>query len=437
MRSTTRLASIVSSFVVVLGLAAASALGGQDTSPTTATVVPNLIRFSGVMMTPGAQGRTSDGVSAPAITATFSLYEFQEGGAPLWSESQRVQLDEQGRYGVVLGTATQEGVPLDLFTSGKALWLGVQPQLPGAGELPRVLLAPVPYALKASDSDTLGGKPASAYALAGAPSVVALAGGAALSSANVGSPSSQAAGKDASVQPLAACSAVTSDGTAAAGEIAKFTTACNLEKSLLRDTGTDVAVGGTATPGALLDVQFTSTATAGTLLGQRVLTTLNPAAASSATALGIFSNALTMSGNTQNFTGKIVALNSEMDHYGTGTLTNGYGLMGTVDNRATGTITNAYGINAALSNLSTGKITNGYGVYVTAPVELGGRDVLKLHRRVHRQPQLGDGRLRVVFGGREKLLRGQRRHRDHDSDVQSDGNGKLDQRPRYGDSDRE
>ena len=113
-------------------------------------------------------------------------------------------------------------MPLELFTSGKALWLGVQPQLSGAAELPRVLLVAVPYALKAADSDTLGGKPASAYALAGSPTLVALADGAApystsTNTAPPGSPGGVAAGSDSSPHPLVtACTAVTSDGTATA-----------------------------------------------------------------------------------------------------------------------------------------------------------------------------------------------------------------------------
>src|SRR5262249_2674803 len=60
--------------------------------------------------------------------------------------------------------ATQpQGLPLDLFATGQARWLGVQPALPGVGEQPRVLLVGVPYALKAADADTLSGKPASAF----------------------------------------------------------------------------------------------------------------------------------------------------------------------------------------------------------------------------------------------------------------------------------
>jgi hypothetical protein len=57
-----------------------------------------------------------------------------------------------------------EGLPVDLFTSGEARWLGVSAgKLP---EQPRTLLVSVPYALKANDAELLGGKPASAYALA-------------------------------------------------------------------------------------------------------------------------------------------------------------------------------------------------------------------------------------------------------------------------------
>jgi uncharacterized protein YaiE (UPF0345 family) len=376
MKSAARFASVGFMLVLALILAGTSALKGQDAGTASSSVVPPLIKFNGIMTVPGTQNRTSNSTSTRPVTATFSLYEFPEGGTPLWSETQKVQVDEQGHYVVLLGETSPAGLPLDLFASGKALWLGVQPQVSGAGELPRMLLAPVPYALKASDSDTLGGKPASAFALAGAPTVVVMAGGAALPSANPTPPGSHeeaAAVKSAAAQPqVTACTAVTSDGTAAAGEIAKFTAACNIEKSLLRDTGTGVAVGGTATPAALFDVQFTSATTTGALLGQRVLTTLNPASASSATANGFFSNALTQSGNAENFTGDILASISETDHNGKGTLTTGAGVSSKVFNLSTGTITNAYGFYAGLGNASTGKITNGYGVYLSAPTNATG-----------------------------------------------------------------
>jgi hypothetical protein len=140
-------------------------------SQPAAGTVPRLIKFTGKInpqITQIAQMKESEGgknQSPTVLGATFSLYELQEGGSPLWSESQKLQVDEQGGYTVLLGATQPEGLPLDLFTSSKALWLGVQPQLAGQPEQPRVLLVAVPYALKSSDADTLGGLPASAYML--------------------------------------------------------------------------------------------------------------------------------------------------------------------------------------------------------------------------------------------------------------------------------
>ena len=67
---------------------------------------------------------------------------------------------------VLVGATRPEGLPLDLFSTDEARWLGVQANLPGEEEQPRVLLVSVPYALKAADAETLGGKPASACVLA-------------------------------------------------------------------------------------------------------------------------------------------------------------------------------------------------------------------------------------------------------------------------------
>ncbi|MBZ5544966.1 MAG: hypothetical protein LAO07_15000, partial [Acidobacteriia bacterium] len=92
---------------------------------------------------------------------SFSLYAAQEGGSPLWWETQTVQADAQGRYGVLLGAMQPDGVPMELFTTGKARWLEVMVE--GGATMPRVLLVSVPYAFKAGDAETLGGKPATAY----------------------------------------------------------------------------------------------------------------------------------------------------------------------------------------------------------------------------------------------------------------------------------
>jgi len=102
-------------------------------------------------------------VQAPGLAGvTFAVYRDQEGGAPLWSETQSVDVDAAGKVSVVLGAI--EKIPMEIFSSGEARWLGVQ-RLPEA-EQPRILLASVPYAFKAGDADTLGGKPLSAFVLA-------------------------------------------------------------------------------------------------------------------------------------------------------------------------------------------------------------------------------------------------------------------------------
>jgi hypothetical protein len=118
-------------------------------------VVPRLVNFSGKAT--NAAGKPISGT----VGATFSIYKEESGGAPLWFETQNVQADGNGKYTVQLGASKAEGLPLDLFTSGEARWLGVRIQ--GGEEQPRVLLLSVPYALKAADAETLGGKPASAF----------------------------------------------------------------------------------------------------------------------------------------------------------------------------------------------------------------------------------------------------------------------------------
>jgi hypothetical protein len=121
--------------------------------------VPPLIAFNGMLT--DRDGRPLSGVAG----VTFALYRDQRGGAPIWTENQNVQFDAQGRYTVWLGVTQPGGLPNDLFSSGEPRWLGIQSQVPGEEEQPRVFLFSVPYALKAADADTIGGKPASAFVL--------------------------------------------------------------------------------------------------------------------------------------------------------------------------------------------------------------------------------------------------------------------------------
>jgi hypothetical protein len=160
----------VSSFFVALSflivVPCSLPMAAQQPS-TTGAVVPTLLSFTGVLTTTNGKPPTS-------ITGvTFALYAEQEGGAPLWLETQSVLPDAKGHYTVQLGSAAAQGLPPGLFVSGQARWLGVQPE--GQVEQPRIMLLSVPYALKAGDAQTLAGFPASAFVLAQKPSTTSRA----------------------------------------------------------------------------------------------------------------------------------------------------------------------------------------------------------------------------------------------------------------------
>ena len=123
----------------------------QQSSSTTETAqVPLVIRFSGRL-------RDVDEKQLVGLTGlTFSLYTEQAGGAPLWTESQNVMLDSQGRFTVLLGSSAPNGLPIDLFASREAHWLGITAD--DGIERPRTLLVSVPYALEAANAETFGGR---------------------------------------------------------------------------------------------------------------------------------------------------------------------------------------------------------------------------------------------------------------------------------------
>ncbi|MBV9506432.1 MAG: tail fiber domain-containing protein [Acidobacteriia bacterium] len=153
-------------------------LFAQQPDQTTASV-PRLVRITNTF-------HPANGLPVGATeSATLSIYKKEQGGTPLWQETQNVTLDAEGHYTAMLGATQNDGVPVDLFSATEPRWLGVQFNRPGEVEQPRVQLVSVPYALRASDAETLGGKPASAYVLA--PSASGTSGGTAVTaeSANV------------------------------------------------------------------------------------------------------------------------------------------------------------------------------------------------------------------------------------------------------------
>lgn len=151
------LAAIVCSYTLAGFAQETPAAAGTATVNVTGAV-PGLINYSGVLK--DVNGKALTGITG----VTFLLYKDEQGGAPVWIETQNVTPTKSGQYTVTLGASKIDGSLALSFSSGDAKWLGVQ--IEGQQEQPRVLLVAVPYALKAGDAETIGGLPASAFMLA-------------------------------------------------------------------------------------------------------------------------------------------------------------------------------------------------------------------------------------------------------------------------------
>ena len=145
-----RLVLAISLFTILFAVSNASAQSATNST------VPSFIRYNGTVLQP-----RSTSVSSPIVGVTFAIYKQQQGGAPVWMETQNVSPDATGHYSVLLGSTTATGLPSDLFSLQEERWLGVQVQ--GQPEQPRVLLVSVPYAMKAAEADKLAGHSASEF----------------------------------------------------------------------------------------------------------------------------------------------------------------------------------------------------------------------------------------------------------------------------------
>lgn len=188
--------------------------------------VPHFVKFSGALKS--LVGVPHNGV----VAIRFIVYGDATGGTPLWQEVQNTPVDSQGRYEVALGMTASGGIPMELFTSGEARWLGVQPLLPGVEEQPRVLMVSVPYALEAADAQTLGGLPASAFAKA---SVAAVNATASTNAAPITAAAPAAIGTPIIAEPSAVPSAAVTATGATRNAIPKFATGTSLVDSQIVD----------------------------------------------------------------------------------------------------------------------------------------------------------------------------------------------------------
>ncbi len=216
------------SLTLLLALPAAPQQAHSNIAASASTAVPPLIPYSGVVSTvPGAQ-------PAAAASITFLIFKDEQGGEPLFTETQSVAVDATGHYKAQLGATLANGIPMDLFATGEARWLEVQ--VAGEAPQPRVLLVSVPYALKAADSATLGGLPPSAFALA--------------------HPASEAAGAlSPAITPDTVSNVTTTGGLA--GYVPEFSGASSIVDSPLFASGAKVGIG-TAAPLETLDVRGTA-----------------------------------------------------------------------------------------------------------------------------------------------------------------------------------
>jgi trimeric autotransporter adhesin len=214
-------------------------LTAQHGGEAAAASVPRLVQFNSTLNDSAA--RPVSGVAS----VTFAIYAEQDGGTALWSETQNVLADANGHYNVLLGSATTAGVPAELFGTGQSRWLGVT--VGRQQEMPRVLLASVPYALKAADAETLGGLPASAYVTTQSLATRSTTPG---STTILTTP--QIAATSATALPQ-----VTPTGSGTTSFIPLWTSSSALGNSLLFQTGGKIGVG-TTTPTETLDVNGNS-----------------------------------------------------------------------------------------------------------------------------------------------------------------------------------
>ncbi len=244
----------------------------QNATPNVAasapTAVPPLIPYSGTVET----GAGKQPAAEAAIT--FLIFKDQQGGEPLFTETQTVAVDAIGHYKAQLGATLPQGIPIDLFATGEARWLEVQ--VTGEAPQPRVLLVSVPYALKAADAATLGGLPPSAFALA--------------------RPASEAAGAvSPAIMPNVTSNVTTTGGTL--GFVPEFSGASSIiDSPIFVSTSGDVGIG-TTTPSGTLDVNGPAT-----IGGSLIL----PALGSATTAGGFGSQLLKMYTSAYNSSSKAV-----------------------------------------------------------------------------------------------------------------------------------
>ena len=232
-----RLAAAVSLIWIPLAIGSSAHVSAQQAVPGTeasasAPVVPQQVRYAGKLV-----NRTGD-----TVEAVFRIYAAAEGGEPLWTETQRVAVGEDGSYTVLLGSAEAKGLPQSVFAGGVARWLGISVEQ--APEQARAMLASVPYAMKSADAEALAGHAAADFVTQEQ-----------LAALTAQGEQPVAAAAPDGIKPL---TSGTITGSGATGNVALFTGANTVGNANIVEVGNDIGINETA-PAAMLDVNGTET----------------------------------------------------------------------------------------------------------------------------------------------------------------------------------
>jgi hypothetical protein len=206
-------------------------------SSTVAAVIPQQVRYMGAFANRGGD----------TVEATFRIYATAEGGEALWTETQQVAVKADGSYSVLLGAASESGLPQGVFAGGQARWLGVT--VDSAEALPRTALSSVAYAMKAGDAETVGGVAAA--------NLVTKDELAKMSQASTTAVQAQGSAQTAVQTGIEPATNPTGSGTA--DYVALWTTSGNLGNSGIFQASSGFLGVGTTTPGGPLQLSTGAT----------------------------------------------------------------------------------------------------------------------------------------------------------------------------------
>ncbi|MEA2626374.1 MAG: hypothetical protein QOD06_2419 [Candidatus Binatota bacterium] len=122
--------------------ASAAAWAAEQGEPSSEADLPGAKLLS-VLEVNGSLSTMRNLAAGEVVPVRFAVYSKEDGGEPVWNETQDVVLGTDGDYHVLLGSTSPAGLPSDLFSPGTSSWLAVEPLSGAAEPLPRILIATI------------------------------------------------------------------------------------------------------------------------------------------------------------------------------------------------------------------------------------------------------------------------------------------------------